>query len=44
VCVGLALARFTGRSPWRSALRQTAIASVAAAITFLVGRAVGVGV
>jgi VIT1/CCC1 family predicted Fe2+/Mn2+ transporter len=40
--IGLALSRFTGRSPLFSAFRQVAIASVAAGFTFLVGRLVGV--
>ena len=44
VAVGVALARFTGRSPVRSAARQLGIAAVAAGVTYLVGRAVGVGV
>jgi len=44
VAVGVALARFTGRSPVRSATRQLAIAVLAAGVTFLIGRAVGVGV
>ncbi len=42
--VGVALARFTGRSPVRSAARQLAIAVIAAGITFAIGKAVGVGV
>ena len=41
--VGAGLAGFTGRSRWRSALRQLAVASVAAAVTYGIGRAVGVG-
>lgn len=40
--IGAFLARFTGRSRWFSAVRQFAIAAVAAAVTFLVGKAVGV--
>ena len=44
LAVGVALARFTGRSPVRSGLRQLLIAAVAATVTFLVGRVVGVGV
>jgi VIT1/CCC1 family predicted Fe2+/Mn2+ transporter len=44
VVVGVALARLTGRSPLRSGLRQLAIATGAAAVTFAVGRVVGVGV
>ena len=40
--VGIALAVFTGRSWWFSALRQLAISSVAAAVTFGIGRAVGI--
>jgi vacuolar iron transporter family protein len=43
VVVGASLARFTGRSTVASAARQVAIATVAAAITFGVGRLVGVG-
>ena len=42
--VGALLARFTGRSALRSALRQLGIAVVAAGVTWLVGRVVGVGV
>ncbi|MBI2709465.1 MAG: VIT1/CCC1 transporter family protein [Actinobacteria bacterium] len=42
--VGLALSRFTGRSPLVAAARQVLIAAVAASVTFLVGRLVGVGV
>lgn len=44
VAVGVALARFTGRSVLKSALRQLAIAVVAAGVTFAIGRVVGVGV
>jgi len=44
VAVGAALARFTGRSPVRSAGRQLLIAAVAATVTWLVGSLVGVGV
>ncbi len=44
VTVGLALARFTGRSPARSAARQLGIATVAAGATWAVGSIVGVGV
>jgi vacuolar iron transporter family protein len=43
VAIGVALAAFTGRSAPRSALRQLAIAAAAAAVTFGVGNAVGVG-
>jgi VIT1/CCC1 family predicted Fe2+/Mn2+ transporter len=42
--VGALLARFTGRSVLFSAGRQVAIATVAGAVTFFVGKAVGVGV
>jgi VIT1/CCC1 family predicted Fe2+/Mn2+ transporter len=42
--VGVGLARFTGRSAFRSASRQLSIAVLAAGVTFLIGRAVGVGV
>ena len=44
VVVGVALANLTGRSPVRSGLRQLGIATGAAAVTFAVGRVVGVGV
>ena len=44
VAVGVALARFTGRSMYRSAFRQVAVATLAAGVTFLVGALVGVGV
>ena len=40
--VGAALAHFTQRSWWVSALRQLAISAAAAAVTFGIGRAVGV--
>jgi len=40
--VGTVLARFTGRSRVVSALRQLAIAAVAAGVTYGIGRAVGV--
>ncbi|HXX90939.1 MAG TPA: VIT1/CCC1 transporter family protein [Acidimicrobiales bacterium] len=40
--VGIALAVFTGRPWWYSALRQLLISSVAAAVTFGIARAVGV--
>src|SRR6056297_3276514 len=42
--IGVVLATFTGRPRWFSALRQTAIAAVAAGVTYLVGSLVGVGV
>ena len=42
--VGTLLARFTGRSVLFSAARQTAIATFAAGVTFLIGSLVGVGV
>jgi len=44
LAVGTALAGFTGRSRLFSAGRQLAIAVLAASVTYLVGRAVGVGV
>ncbi|MGQ0521896.1 MAG: VIT1/CCC1 transporter family protein [Actinomycetota bacterium] len=43
VGIGMALAAFTGRSAVRSALRQLAIAALAAGVTYAVGRLVGVG-
>lgn len=42
VVIGVVLARFTGRSRTFSAARQLAIAVVAAGVTFLVGKAVGI--
>ncbi|MCL4421965.1 MAG: VIT1/CCC1 transporter family protein [Actinobacteria bacterium] len=42
MAVGAALSVFTGRPWWRSALRQLLWASAAAAITWSVGRAVGI--
>ncbi|MDQ3978426.1 MAG: VIT1/CCC1 transporter family protein [Actinomycetota bacterium] len=44
LAVGAALARFTGRSLARSALRQLLFAAVPAAITYGIGAMVGVGV
>jgi VIT1/CCC1 family predicted Fe2+/Mn2+ transporter len=44
VAVGTALARFTGRSAFRSALRQLLIASAAAGVTWAVGAVVGISV
>lgn len=44
IAVGTALARFTGRSMVRSALRQLAIAAVAAGVTWAIGSVVGVSV
>jgi VIT1/CCC1 family predicted Fe2+/Mn2+ transporter len=42
--IGAILATFTGRPRWFSALRQTAIAAVAAGVTWVVGSLVGVSV
>ena len=42
VSVGVALAAFTRRPWWWSALRQLGISAVAAAVTFGIGTAVGV--
>lgn len=44
VGVGAAVARFTGRSRFWTALRQLLIAASAAGFTFAIGRIVGVGV
>jgi VIT1/CCC1 family predicted Fe2+/Mn2+ transporter len=41
--VGAALARFTGRSVFRSSLRQLIWSAVPAAVTYAIGSAVGVG-
>ena len=40
--IGVALARATGRPPWRPALRQLTIAVLAAGVPYLIGSAVGV--
>lgn len=40
--IGFTLSRFTGRSGWKSALRQLVIAAIAAGVTYGVGAAVGV--
>jgi VIT1/CCC1 family predicted Fe2+/Mn2+ transporter len=42
--VGAALAGFTGRSRFRSALRQLVVSAVAAAVTYGIGRGVGAGI
>ena len=42
IAVGVVLGVLTGRSPVRGALRQLAAAAVAAAVTYGIGRAVGV--
>lgn len=42
--IGLLLSQATGRSPLRSVLRQVAVSMVAAGVTYLVGRLVGVSV
>ena len=40
--VGASLSLFTGRSAWFSGVRQVAIATVAAALTFGIGRVIGI--
>ncbi len=42
--IGLLLSQATGRSPLRSALRQIVVSMLAAGVTYLVGRVVGVSV
>jgi VIT1/CCC1 family predicted Fe2+/Mn2+ transporter len=42
IAVGVAVASFTGKSKVRTAARQLAIATLAAAVTYGVGTAVGV--
>lgn len=42
--IGLLLSRATGRSPFRSALRQVVVSMLAAGVTYLVGRVIGVDV
>lgn len=44
IAVGAALTLFTGRNPVGGATRMLAIGAVAAAVTFVVGRLIGVGV
>jgi VIT1/CCC1 family predicted Fe2+/Mn2+ transporter len=44
VVIGLVIARFTGRSPVRSALRQLVLTAAPAALTYAIGSAVGVSV
>lgn len=44
VTIGWLLARFTDRSPIRSITRQVGVASVAAAVTYLVGTVIGAGI
>jgi VIT1/CCC1 family predicted Fe2+/Mn2+ transporter len=44
VVVGVLVAQATGRSPLRSALRQLFVSTLAAGVTYLVGRLVGVSV
>jgi VIT1/CCC1 family predicted Fe2+/Mn2+ transporter len=40
---GALVARFTGRSPWLSGLRQLVLGALAAAATYLIGTLIGVG-
>jgi VIT1/CCC1 family predicted Fe2+/Mn2+ transporter len=42
VAIGVVIAQFTGRSRVRTATRQLLLATVAAAVTFGVGRGIGV--
>jgi VIT1/CCC1 family predicted Fe2+/Mn2+ transporter len=44
VVIGLLLSQATGRSPVRSAIRQLVVSMLAAAVTYLVGRLIGVDV
>ena len=44
VAIGALIARFTRRSPWRSALRQVLLTAIPAAITYAIGTLVGVSV
>jgi VIT1/CCC1 family predicted Fe2+/Mn2+ transporter len=41
---GVIVARFTGRSWWRSGLRQLILGALAAGVTYLIGVLIGVGV
>jgi VIT1/CCC1 family predicted Fe2+/Mn2+ transporter len=40
---GVVVSRFTGRSWWRSGLRQLALGALAAVVTYLIGALIGVG-
>ena len=42
--IGVVLSQATGRSPLRSALRQIVVSMLAAGVTYLVGRLIGVSV
>ena len=42
--VGVSITLFTGRSWLRSGLRQLLIGAAAAAVTFMVGKAIGIGI
>jgi vacuolar iron transporter family protein len=44
VVIGVLLSQATGRSPVRSALRQVVVCGLAAGVTYLVGRLVGISV
>jgi len=44
LAVGALLGSFTGRSRVRSALRQLGVSTLAAGVTYLVGRLIGVGI
>jgi VIT1/CCC1 family predicted Fe2+/Mn2+ transporter len=44
IAVGWVIGRFTDRHRWRTALRQLFIATVAASVTFGIGKLVGVNV
>jgi vacuolar iron transporter family protein len=44
ILAGLVLSRATGRSPARSAFRQLAVSMLAAGLTYLIGRLIGVSV
>lgn len=44
VLAGVALSQATGRSPVRSALRQLAVSMLAAGLTYVIGRVVGISV
>jgi VIT1/CCC1 family predicted Fe2+/Mn2+ transporter len=41
LAIGFALARFTGRSALRTMIRQLVVTVAAAAVTFLIGKALG---
>jgi vacuolar iron transporter family protein len=42
--IGASITLFTGKNPWQSGFRQVVFGLIAAAITFFIGRLIGVGI